>query len=125
MNNESGVSLLEVMVAMIILAIGILGMAPMVVLSTEGNNIARDYTVASSLAKESLEIYQNLSPMPAVPYNYTEPNLEGRFTRVVLLNDATVDTLIPAGMYQLDVIVSWKSTQGNNQSTKYSTLMKK
>ncbi|MCH7691390.1 MAG: prepilin-type N-terminal cleavage/methylation domain-containing protein, partial [candidate division Zixibacteria bacterium] len=39
--NQKGLSLLEVMISMILLALGLLAMAPMIVLSIEGNNISR------------------------------------------------------------------------------------
>ena len=56
--QDRGLSLLEVLISMIVLAVGILGLAPMIVLSIEGNDISRDFSLASELAKKQLEEYQ-------------------------------------------------------------------
>ena len=50
--NQRGVTLLEVLISMLILTFGILGLAPMLVLSVESNSISRDFSLAAQLAKE-------------------------------------------------------------------------
>ena len=125
MNNDKGLSLLEVLVAMIILSLGILGMAPMVVMSIEGNSMSRDVLVVSSLAAEKMEHYESLESLPAVPYTETEANLEGSYTRVTTIEDNTTDVSIPDGVYQIDVTISWTDKSGVDRSTTYSTLLMK
>ena len=125
MNNDKGLSLLEVLVAMIILSLGILGMAPMVVMSIEGNNMSRDVLVVSSLAAEKLEYYESLETLPAVPYNETETDLEGGYTRATSIQDNTTDVTIPDGVCQIDVTISWTDKTGVDRSTTYSTLLMK
>ncbi len=125
MNNDKGLSLLEVLVAMIILSLGILGMAPMVVMSIEGNNMSRDVLVVSSLAAEKLEYYESLETLPGVPYAETESDLEGGYTRQTAINDNTTDVTIPAGVCQIDVTISWTDKTGVARSTTYSTLLMK
>ncbi|UCD64015.1 MAG: prepilin-type N-terminal cleavage/methylation domain-containing protein [Candidatus Zixiibacteriota bacterium] len=123
MNNDKGLSLLEVLVAMIILSLGILGMAPMVVMSIEGNNISRDVLVVSSLAAEKMELYESLEVLPPVPYTEMEHGLEGGYNRKTVIRDSTVDPTIPEGVYQIDVTISWTDKTGVNRSTTYSTLV--
>ena len=125
MNNDKGLSLLEVLVAMIILSLGILGMAPMVVMSIEGNNMSRDVLVVSSLAAEKLEYYESLETLPVVPYTETEPDLEGGYTRATSIQDNTSDASIPDGVCQIDVTISWTDKTGVDRSTTYSTLLMK
>lgn len=125
MNNDKGLSLLEVLVAMIILGLGILGMAPMVVMSIEGNNMSRDVLVVSSLAAEKLEYFESLEYLPSVPYSETEANLEGTYTRQTSIKDNTVDPTIPDGVYQIDVTISWTDKTGVDRETTYSTLLMK
>ena len=60
LSGDRGLSLLEVLISMLVLSIGILGLAPMIVLSIEGNTISRDYSIASELAKEQLEYYEGV-----------------------------------------------------------------
>ena len=50
--NQNGLSLLEVLISMLLLALGLLTLAPMVVISIEGNNISRDVLTVSEMAKE-------------------------------------------------------------------------
>ncbi|MEE8577710.1 MAG: prepilin-type N-terminal cleavage/methylation domain-containing protein [candidate division Zixibacteria bacterium] len=125
MNNDKGLSLLEVLVAMIILGLGILGMAPMIVMSIEGNNMSRDVLVVSSLAAEKLEHFEAMEYLPAVPYSETEANLEGAYTRQTSIKDNTVDATIPDGVCQIDVTISWTDKTGVDRETTYSTLLMK
>jgi prepilin-type N-terminal cleavage/methylation domain-containing protein len=125
MNNNKGLSLLEVLVAMIILSLGILGMAPMVVMSIEGNNMSRDVLIVSSLAAEKLEYYESVEELPAVPFRENERNLEGGYDRVTTIHDTTTDPTIPEGVCQIDVTISWTDKTGVDRSTTYSTLLMK
>jgi Tfp pilus assembly protein PilV len=124
-SNSKGVSLLEVMISMIILAFGILGLAPMVVLSIEGNVISRDHSVAANLLKQKVEYYEGLDVMPSVPYQEYEQGLSNVYSRTTFIKDNTVDTLLPSGVYQIDVVVSWLDNENVQRSTSYSTYILK
>ena len=124
LSNESGWSLLEVLIGMIVLAVGLLGLAPMLTMSIEGNMMSRDNTVAASLAKEQVELYEGMSALPATPFTQTETGLEGgKYNRLTFLRGHATDTLIPTGVFQIDVQVSW--TDGSNvpRTTRYSTFI--
>ena len=125
MKNENGLTLLEVLVSMFILAVGILGLAPMVVLSIEGNNISRDILSVSSIAKEKLEYYQGLDPMPAVPFTESEQEIHGVYDRTTIIWDNTTDSLVPDGVYQIVVAINWTDKVGVSRSTTYTTLIEK
>ncbi|HDL02681.1 MAG: hypothetical protein DRP46_12775 [Candidatus Zixiibacteriota bacterium] len=119
--DNNGVSLIEVLVGMIILAVGLLGLAPMVVVSIEGNAISRDNSAAANLLKQKVEYFEGLSTMPSVPYTETETGLQNIYTRSTYINDHSIDTLIPEGLYKIDVIVSWTDNQNVQRSNQYST----
>lgn len=125
MKNENGLTLLEVLVSMFILAVGILGLAPMVVMSIEGNNISRDVLSVSSIAKEKLEYYQGLDPMPAVPFTESEHEIHGVYDRTTIIWDNTTDSLVPDGVYQIVVAIDWIDKVGVSRSTTYTTLIEK
>ena len=125
LSDNKGVSLLEVMISMIILAFGILGLAPMVVLSIEGNVISRDHSVAANLLKQKVEYYEGLDVMPSVPYQEYEQGLSNVYSRTTFIKDNSVDTLLPSGVYQIDVVVSWLNNENVQRSTSYSTYILK
>jgi len=121
--NEYGVSLLEVLLSMLILGIGILGMAPMMVLSIEGNITSRTNTIASGLLKAEVEYYENLDALPTLPYTEVEENVEEMFTQTTYLRDNDTDSLIPAGLCQIDVSLSWVDNNDMTRTSSYSTYI--
>ena len=125
LKSKSGVSLLEVLVSMLILGFGILGLAPMVILSIDANSTSRDFSMAGELAKERLEFYEGLDSIPATPFTQQEDSLFGVFTRQTFIIDSASDSLIPGNLCKVDVVISWKDQVGVNRSTKMSTLVRK
>lgn len=122
--TNSGYSLLEVMAGMIVLAIGLLGLAPMLVMSIEGNEMSRDNTIAANLAKEQVEFFEGLSSMPPLPYTNHETGLEnGLYSRSTYIRGNATDSTIPAGVYQIDVQVSWVDNSQVQRNTRYSTFI--
>jgi len=121
--NEKGVSLLEVLISMLILSFGLLALAPMIVMSIEGNIISRDHSDTSRLAREKIEYYEGLDSMPAVPFVEQEDGINGIFSRIISVRDSTCDTLIPFGVYQVDVQLSWLDNHNVNRDINYSTYI--
>ena len=64
--NQDGFSLVEVMVAIIILTVGLLSLAQMMVVATNSNTLSGRMTSCSAIAKEQLE------RLKAAPF-YTDP----------------------------------------------------
>lgn len=54
-SNEEAFTLLEVLIAMVILSIGLLGMASLTVGILKGNRFSNDVTTATTLAQEKME----------------------------------------------------------------------
>ena len=108
---------------MIILAIGLLGLAPMIVTSIEGNVVARDHSTASTLVKQKVEYFEGLDTLPTAPYFEQEDSLMSGFVRTTRLNDHTSDTMIPEGLCQLEVEVAWVDNQEITRTTALSTFI--
>jgi len=125
MNNESGLTLLEVMVTMIVLTIGLLGLAPMIVLSVDGNSMSQDVLTVSNMAKEPIEFYQGAAVMPAMPFKSSQSLDGGAYTRVVEIWDNSSDPTMPDNVCHMDVTISWTDKTGMARTSKYSTLIEK
>lgn len=69
-NNESGFTLVEILIAVTILSIGLLAVATMQVSAITGNSVASDLTEGTTLASDKLE-----SLLRMAGNNYNDPNL--------------------------------------------------
>jgi len=121
--KDNGISLLEVLVSMLLLGVGLLGLAPMLMISIEGNVISRDHTIAANLLKEKIEFYEAADSMPTLPFSEVEYGLDSVFTRTTFIRDSVTDTLIPGGLCCVDVCVSWLDNQQVQRSSTYSTYI--
>ena len=54
-DNVNGFTLIEVMIAIVILSFGLLGMASLTVGIIKGNNLSNDLTTATTLAQDKIE----------------------------------------------------------------------
>ncbi len=68
--GEHGFTLIEVMVAMVILTVGLLSLAQMIVLASHSNTLSGRMTSASALAKEQLERLK-ATPFYSDPFSQT------------------------------------------------------
>jgi Tfp pilus assembly protein PilV len=123
--NAKGISLLEVMVAMVILAFGVLGLAPMIVISMYGNSYSNQVSVADAIAQDRLEELKTLTEINPVPYCQTVNDIHGTFTRETLVGDATIDASIPNGVYRIQVNVTWTDQKQLPRSVSYFTYKAK
>ena len=69
--SESGFTLIEVLIAIVILSIGLLSLAQMIVLATRANSLSGRMTASAALARERLE------RLKAAPF-YTNPAIRAR-----------------------------------------------
>lgn len=123
--NNSGMSMLEVLVAMVVLSIGLLGVAPMVVLSVDSNSISQDVMTTSQLAKEKIEYFESLDTPIAIPYKNAERTPDGIYTVSTVIIDSTIDLSIPSGLLEITVQVNWKDKTNMPRTATYSTYLTK
>ncbi|MCI0530886.1 MAG: prepilin-type N-terminal cleavage/methylation domain-containing protein [candidate division Zixibacteria bacterium] len=123
--RNQGFTLLETMVTMVVLSVGLLTLAPMVVLSMRGNQVARKTSDIAYLAQERIEQLKNQPSISPMPFNETTNNIDGVYTRTVNVSDKTVDGAIPEGVYRITVTISWVDNWngglGQSHSTSYTT----
>jgi len=119
--GEKGFTLIEVAAGLIILAVGLLGIAAMQVTSTKGGYFSNNLTQATILAQDKLEYFKNLSYSDSELMNgeHNEGTISGTiFSRVYnVLEDAG------NSMKTITVIVQWKDR--GNHSISFSTIRSK
>ncbi len=128
--NDRGLTLLEVLISMLVISIGVLGLAPLVVLSVNANDMSRDVLAVSELAKEKIEFYENSSALPALPYYEVEDDLgEGTYDRLydrtTYIWDNTTDTLVPPNLCHIQVTIAWTDIQGLSHTSVCTTVLDK
>ena len=117
--NQKGISLLEVMISMLILAFGVLGLAPMLVVSMFGNSYSNQVTVADAIALDRLEEIKTWPVVSSIPYTETVNNVENIFTRLTQIDDSSSDGSVPAGVYRIEVTVTWTDQEAVPRSASY------
>lgn len=123
--NQKGITLLEVMISMLILAFGVLGLAPMLVVSMFGNSYSNQVTVADAIAMDQFEEIKTWYQVSPLPFTQTVSNLHGIFTRQTQIDDSTTDGSVPPGVYRIAITVSWTDHEQVARSTTYHTYKAK
>lgn len=121
LKNKKGLSLLEVLVAMLILAFGVLGLAPMIVTTMFSNSFSNEVSKANVIAQDKIEFMKNLSSFTPLPWIETTNNLEEIFTRTTRVDVDTTDVSVPSGVYRIRVTVNWTDKAGLNRTLNYYT----
>ncbi len=142
--GENGFTLIEVLIAMVILSIALLGLSSMNLYTIQGNNFARLATAAVALAQDKIEALKNLSYTDAQltdsntgnDGSYTalqstttvdsqEANIDekgnsgtgGTYTRVTNIANSGTGANSYANTKLIVVIVSWSDSSGSHSVT--------
>jgi len=123
LNNQKGLGLLEVLVSMLIITIGVLGIAPLIVLSIEENIISEDYSNISNIISSEIELFQTLDSLPTPPYVKKDLNSEERYAMLTSLDDHASDSLVPDGLYRVKIDIVWEDHQNVVRDNSVSTYI--
>lgn len=117
MDNRKGFTLLELLIALVILSIGLLSLSEMQIIAIRENSFAQKLTEAIVLTQDKLEDLRRMGYTQVVAASTTPETLSGGFTRTW-----TKDTLIP-GTVRVTVTCSWNDATGKSHSASLSTLI--
>jgi type IV pilus assembly protein PilV len=130
MKNDQGFTMLELLIAIAILAIGLLGLATLQSTSIQGNRDSKEMTTAVFLAEKKMEELKS-SPFNAAPLNIgssTDSNnpMNGSGTSGGIFNRSwTIQRYLSSNnMKQVTVSVSW-AISGKSHSVSLDTVVSK
>ena len=116
--NKKGFTLIEVLIGLIILAIGILAIAGMQIISIKGNFFSSNVTQATILGQEKLEELKN------IPYTSTDLSIgehnEGTITSTIFSRKYNVAGL-GSSMKTVSVTIEWLDK--TNHSISLNTIL--
>jgi type IV pilus assembly protein PilV len=122
LRNGRGFTLIEIMVAVALLVIGILGLIATATSVIQGNAISRQMTTAMALAQERMEILKRLSYTASdlTSGSHTDP---GNPLSTIYTRSWTVaDNSPAANMKTVQVTVAW-TRKGSNHSVNLQTII--
>jgi len=114
--SHKGFSLLELMVAVVILAIAIFGIFHAYSTGFMGMADARDRTVATNYAREEMENVKNNSSWRDSSSSYSSE--KGKFLINVIITDPNEEDLC-----NITTTISWDDRNGNPKEVKLDTLI--
>ena len=108
--KDKGFTLVEVLIAILILTFGLLGMASLTVAIIKGNKLSADLTIATVLAQDKMEDVRRLGYSGTPAADDTTTDDYGDITGYALYKRVTVtDVDNPAvGMKTITVTAYWK-----------------
>ncbi len=116
-SGDAGMTLVEVMVAMIILAIALAWLAPMLVVAMRGNRFGGDITAASTVAQDKIEELRNVSYSTLLA-NPTGQDTVGKMIR----NWSVTEDLGQDGLARITITISWQDDKGVEHQTQFETM---
>jgi type IV pilus assembly protein PilV len=123
--HENGFTLLEVLIAIAILSIGLLGMASLTIGIINGNRSSNEVTTATTLAQEQMERIRRAGykHMPTTNTSTTEnyDEIPG-YPQYKRKTETEIDTPCP-GMKTVTVTTCWKNHKQVERSVELKTIL--
>ena len=110
--NQDGLTLLEVMIALLIMSMSLLLLLNMAMVALDGNDWANNTTLATQLMQDKLE-----------QLRATSSPTTGSDTQSGVARSWTVSSL-GSNLLQVDIHVNWENVKGQSQSDSLTAYIK-
>jgi Tfp pilus assembly protein PilV len=120
--NQKGISLIEVLAVMLILVIGILGIAPMIIVSQFGNSWGKDVLFVNAESQKRMENFRNMPVDSLYPLIGQSTNTNGNFTFVTAIDTAHTGNSIPPGLVRIDLTANFTDFKGKSRTLSFATF---
>ena len=109
--KDDGFTLIEVMVSCIVLAIGVLGLAPLMAVSITGNAFSNEATRANVIAQDKIEELKNAASFAVMPH-VDSAGVDNHYFYMARVDNTATDGTVPAGVFKIFVRVNWTDQAG-------------
>jgi type IV pilus assembly protein PilV len=121
---QSGFTLIEVLVAMVILTVGLLGTAGLTTGIIKGNFYSKNLTSATAIAQTQLEAVQNKGYAGANTTNFPSATATVGMGGVNFSRTTTITNDSPASnMKTISVVVSWNEANNAARTVTLQTIL--
>lgn len=121
--NQKGFTLLETLVAMVILLIGLLALAGLQTTVIQHNVGSKNLTSAVYLAEAKIAQLKNVGYSGVTTGAFSEPNINEQGQSGGIFNRSWTVADYGTNMYQVTVTVAWNHIVGGNRSTFLTTVL--
>lgn len=121
-NSQRGFTLLEVLVAILILTIGLLGTAGLTTGVIKGNHYSKNVTSATAAAQTKMEAIKSGGYSNATTTNFPSDTVSMggmSFTRTIAITNSSPAT----NMKTVSVTVSWTEANATSRSVNLQTIL--
>jgi Tfp pilus assembly protein PilV len=123
--SEAGLTIVELLAAVLVLSIGVLGLAPLMALSVRGSVRGENVTNVVAAAQQMIEKKIGAVGFPTMPYTHTDTFEDGKYAAITTVTDRTVDSSIPDHVYRVNVEVMWTDDTGLERHMHFTTFTTK
>jgi|MudIll2142460700_1097286.scaffolds.fasta_scaffold707175_1 type IV pilus assembly protein PilV len=109
--SDDGFTLIEIMVSVIVLAIGVLGLAPLMAVSITGNAFSNEATRANVIAQDKIEELKNVATFASFP-RVDSAAVDNHYFYMARVDNSVSDVSVPAGVYRIFIRVNWTDQAG-------------
>lgn len=126
-SNLNGFTMIELMVAVAVLAMTVLGISQAYSVGFMGMADARDRTVATNFAREAMENVKNMDFELIIITDEENPGdpeiLNGKFNRLVTVAKEIIDEVEILELKKVTTEVNWLDRNGNSKNVVIETLI--